>query len=138
MLAEFAARMNCGGADVASTSSFMREMMHSQTRGSYDNVIATQTFGDEDEEEVTHCRQHSCCVQSCADLLGAAEWLQQITSASGTVQPAKTYGKGTHTNSTWSRKISGIDATIASPCDSAMTATDLKEATQQRLWCRKW
>ncbi|KAL0054534.1 hypothetical protein WJX82_010454 [Trebouxia sp. C0006] len=51
MLAEFAARMNCGGADVASTSSFMREMMHSQTRGSYDNVIATQTFGDEDEEE---------------------------------------------------------------------------------------
>ncbi len=64
MLAEFAARMNCGGADVASTSSFMREMMHSQTRGSYDNVIATQTFGDEEEEEVNHRRLHSCCVQS--------------------------------------------------------------------------
>ena len=51
MLAEFAARMNCGGADVATTASFMRNMMHSQTRGSYDNVIATQTFGDEEEEE---------------------------------------------------------------------------------------
>ncbi len=51
MLAEFAARMNCGGAEVASTSSFMRNMMHSQTLGSYDNVIATQTFGDEEEEE---------------------------------------------------------------------------------------
>jgi len=76
MLAEFAARMNCGGADVASTSSFMREMMHSQTRGSYDNVIATQTFGDEEEEEVNHRRLRSCCVQSCADLLGAAELLQ--------------------------------------------------------------
>ena len=75
MLAEFAARMNCGGADVASTSSFMREMMHSHTRGSYDNVIATQTFGDEEEEEVNYRRLHSCCVQSCADLLAAAEWL---------------------------------------------------------------
>ncbi|KAL3145311.1 hypothetical protein ABBQ38_001571 [Trebouxia sp. C0009 RCD-2024] len=54
MLAEFAARMNCGGTDVSATASFMRQMMHSVTRPSYDNVIATQTFGDEeDEEEVT-------------------------------------------------------------------------------------
>ena len=52
MLAEFAARMNCGGADVGTTASFMREMMHSHTRPSYDNVIATQTFGDEEGEEV--------------------------------------------------------------------------------------
>lgn len=105
MLAEFAARMNCGGADVASTSSFMREMMHSQTRGSYDNVIATQTFGDEDEEEVTHCRLHGCCVQSCADLLGAAEWFQLITSASGIMQPVKTYGKSTCTKGLVGTKI---------------------------------
>ena len=75
MLAEFAARMKCGGADVASTSSLMREMMHSQTRGPYDNVIATQTFGDEEEEQVNHRRLHSCCVQSRADLLAAAKWL---------------------------------------------------------------
>ena len=64
MLAEFAARMNCGGADVGTTASFMREMMHSQTRPSYDNVIATQTFGDDEEEEVTFCCiclvRHSC------------------------------------------------------------------------------
>ena len=51
MLAEFAARMNCGGVDVASTADFMRQMMQSQTRPSYDNVIATQTFGDEEDEE---------------------------------------------------------------------------------------
>ena len=80
MLAELTARMNCGGADVASTSSFIREMMHSQTRGSYDNVIATQTFRDEGEEEVNHRRLHSCCVQSCAALLGAAEFLHLDSS----------------------------------------------------------
>lgn len=65
MLAEFAARMNCGGTDVASTASFMREMMHSTTRGSYDNVIATQTFADdEDEEEV--CLRPSPTTRSCS------------------------------------------------------------------------
>lgn len=52
VLAEFAARMNCGGTDVAATASFMRQMMHSITRPSYDNVIATQTFGDDADEEV--------------------------------------------------------------------------------------
>ena len=52
MLAEFAARMNCGGQDVGTTASFMRQMMHSVTRPSYDNVIATQTFGDDTDEEV--------------------------------------------------------------------------------------
>lgn len=72
MLAEFAARMNCGGADVGTTASFMREMMHSATRGSYDNVIATQTFGDDTDEEVRKAFQHSldtpiqvsCCLQA--------------------------------------------------------------------------
>ena len=59
MLAEFAARMNCGGAEVGTTASFMREMMHSVTRPSYDNVIATQTFGDDTEEEVSTACQHS-------------------------------------------------------------------------------
>lgn len=84
----------------------MREMMHSQTRGSYDNVIATQTFGDEDEEEVDHCRLHSCCVQSCADLLGAAKWLHQTARISGIVQPAKTYEqRHTHKWTCW-RKVS--------------------------------
>ena len=52
ILAEFAARMNCGGADVGTTSSFMRQMMSSVTRPSYDNVIATQTFGDDTQDEV--------------------------------------------------------------------------------------
>lgn len=60
MLAEFAARMNCGGADVGTTASFMRQMMHSVTRPSYDNVIATQTFGDDTNEEVNA----SCSTQS--------------------------------------------------------------------------
>ena len=58
MLAEFAARMNCGGADVGTTASFMREMMHSVTRGSYDNVIATQTFADDTDEMVHTAFQH--------------------------------------------------------------------------------
>ena len=58
MLAEFAARMNCGGVDVASTADFMRQMMQSQTRPSYDNVIATQTFGDDEEEEEVYLHSH--------------------------------------------------------------------------------
>lgn len=68
MLAEFAARMNCGGTDVASTASFMREMMHSTTRGSYDNVIATQTFADdEDEEEEVVVHRHELMATTSGD-----------------------------------------------------------------------
>lgn len=70
MLAEFAARMNCGGADVGTTAAFMREMMHSITRPSYDNVIATQTFEDDPDEEVSTACHHlnqlmHCSTSSC-------------------------------------------------------------------------
>ena len=51
MLAEFAQRINCGGATAGATSAFMREMMQSSTRVSYDNILALQTFGDDEEEE---------------------------------------------------------------------------------------
>lgn len=63
MLAEFAARMNCGGADVGTTASFMRQMMHSVTRPSYDNVIATQTFGDDTNEDVSISCSNQAMVQ---------------------------------------------------------------------------
>lgn len=51
MMAEFAQRINCGGASAGATSAFMREMMQSSTRISYDNVLALQTFGDDEEDE---------------------------------------------------------------------------------------
>lgn len=70
MLAEFAARMNCGGADVGTTASFMRQMMQSATRPSYDNVIATQTFGDDTDEEVMggfqHVHKPKICIAAAA------------------------------------------------------------------------
>ena len=53
MMAEFAQRINCGGATAHTTSAFMREMMQSSTRISYDNILALQTFGDDDEDEET-------------------------------------------------------------------------------------
>ena len=51
MMAEFAQRINCGGATAGATSSFMREMMQSSTRVSYDNTLALQTFYDEEEDD---------------------------------------------------------------------------------------
>ena len=51
MMAEFAQRINCGGASAGATSSFMREMMQSSTRVSYDNTLALQTFYDEEEDD---------------------------------------------------------------------------------------
>ena len=84
MMAEFAQRINCGGATAHTTSAFMREMMQSSTRISYDNILALQTFGDDDEDEETvsvatnwwlHAQQdmhiinmHTCIVQ-CAGML---------------------------------------------------------------------
>lgn len=81
MLAEFAARMNCGGTDVSATASFMRQMMHSVTRPSYDNVIATQTFGDEEDEEVMRecCAGHNrtLALQHLSVAAASSYWISQ-------------------------------------------------------------
>lgn len=64
MMAEFAQRINCGGATAGATSAFMREIMQSSTRVSYDNILALQTFGDEEEETpVSHVMSKVHAVQ---------------------------------------------------------------------------
>lgn len=50
-LAEHAARMKCGSLPAGSLTQFMHQMMTTRTRPSYDNVIATASYLDDEEDE---------------------------------------------------------------------------------------
>ena len=49
-LAEHAARMKCGSMPAGSLTQFKHTMMKTKTAPNYDNVIATSSFYDEEEE----------------------------------------------------------------------------------------
>ena len=52
-LAEHAARMKCGSMPPGSLTQFMHTMMKTKTAPNYDNVIATSSFYDEDDDDVS-------------------------------------------------------------------------------------
>jgi NADH:ubiquinone reductase (non-electrogenic) len=75
-LAEFASRMNCGGDDTgALMANFMHEILRYRTAPSYDNVIATANYADDDEDEASASSSSS---SSQGNTMGSTMTLEQF------------------------------------------------------------